>query len=97
MIGEEFYSCPHCGEDVSTRAKMCRACGASDDCGWNDDFADGYAGEDDDGFDYDDFVAREFPSQEAGAEKHDRPWLRLVIFAILASLFFSMFSLKIFF
>ena len=56
------FDCPHCGSPVPAGARRCRHCGASDECGWNEDAAEwpdgGYAEEDD--FDYDAWVEREF-------------------------------------
>lgn len=59
---DESDSCPNCGADLATGAVFCRECGASEDSGWNDDVIDTEAGycEDED-FDYDDFIRREFP------------------------------------
>jgi hypothetical protein len=72
---EYGFDCPHCGAQLPADAKFCRQCGASDDSGWNEedelapgDLGIGYEGEDD--FDYDDFVAREFPQH---AEARRRP------------------------
>jgi hypothetical protein len=57
--------CPACGAKVPYKAKACPECGSDDKTGWSTD-ADswtpdipvGYENEDD--FDYDDFVKREF-------------------------------------
>lgn len=73
---------------------MCRSCGASDDCGWNAD-ADYSADDDpmgDDDFDYDDFVAREFPDH-ATTDSHSPGagiWWRLVILALVLTLAFGL-------
>ena len=64
---KDDFVCPHCGAEVVAGATFCRACGASDECGWPGEDAawegDGIVGygEDDD-FDYDEFVRREFPA-----------------------------------
>ena len=64
----ESFDCPHCGEPVSVGALSCRACGSDAETGWSEEAADwttdtsaGYTDEDE--FDYDDFVRREFPDQ----------------------------------
>ena len=65
---------------------MCRHCGASDECGWDDETLDGgYSAEED--FDYDEFVAREFQQNgESASAAASRNWgVRLVILAILVS------------
>ena len=66
--GAESFACPHCGADVIVGARSCRTCGSDSETGWTEDRgswgaedAVGY-GEDDD-FDYDRFVAEEFPHQ----------------------------------
>jgi hypothetical protein len=59
-------SCPVCGEDVPRNALACPECGADHDSGWKES-ADAYDGVDlpdnDDGFNYDEFVKQEFGSQ----------------------------------
>ncbi|NRB75972.1 MAG: hypothetical protein HRU46_16550 [Verrucomicrobiales bacterium] len=57
------FECPTCGAEVSPNATGCRSCGAEKiDGRWVDPAA--YDGldlpDDDDEFDYDDFIAREF-------------------------------------
>ena len=51
------FDCPCCGAAVQARANFCRECGASDDSGWNEDEV-GFG--DDEDFDYDDYLEREF-------------------------------------
>ncbi len=60
------FACPHCGAALRGGATFCRACGASEDSGWDENATDGYGAEDD--FDYDDYLAREFP-QHAPPER----------------------------
>ena len=65
------FPCPCCGADVSAGAHFCRECGASEDSGWNEadeEPSGGYAEDDD--FDYDDFIRREFPGQEDAGARH---------------------------
>ncbi|MGC1479903.1 MAG: zinc ribbon domain-containing protein [Chthoniobacterales bacterium] len=54
--------CPVCGEDVPRRALACPECGADERSGWREDADEVGAdlGLDDDEFDYDEFVQREF-------------------------------------
>ena len=62
----EYFVCPHCGEELSLHATFCQECGASDQSGWNegDAWDDPEPSDiDDSDFDYDEFIAREFPDQ----------------------------------
>jgi hypothetical protein len=55
--------CPVCGEDVPRDSLACPACGADHNSGWREDTGS-FDGLDlpDSGFDYDEFVQREFGS-----------------------------------
>lgn len=84
--------CPFCGASLPANASRCRKCGASEEYGWNsvesnlDDLGADYG---DDDFDYDDFVAREFPEHAEGSRSSGSgPSMtaRLVILALLVSL-----------
>ena len=62
----DYFRCPHCGAKVRRGALACPKCGSDDETGWSEnadqwqaDIPAGYA--DDDDFDYDEFVADEFP------------------------------------
>jgi hypothetical protein len=62
----KFFDCPHCGASVPVGAKACRECGSDAETGWSDEagsmdsgIAEGYDPDDD--FDYDEYVASEFP------------------------------------
>lgn len=48
--------CSNCGERLTAR-HFCRACGASEESGWG---SPNLSEDDEDDFDYDDFVQREF-------------------------------------
>ena len=54
---EDYFVCPNCGADVATDASSCRECGASGESGWEDSPEDAIEDE----FEYDEFLAREFP------------------------------------
>jgi len=94
---DETFSCPNCGADVTRGASFCRACGATDESGWNadDDFAaesmsGGYG--DDPDFDYDEFLAREFPGQASrppAARLRAAEVAVVVVLLCLAMLLFS--------
>ena len=84
----EFFSCPHCGADVPTKAKFCRECGADESSGWGDldDYEPGY----DSDFDYEDFVRREFP-EHADTESRGFPWVGLVVILLIISMLLMLF------
>lgn len=84
----KYFICPHCGEKVPEGAAACRHCGSDAETGWSDaadDFdagiADGYDSDDD--FDYEEFIAREFPGQ---ASPRPQAALKKAILAIVVIL-----------
>jgi hypothetical protein len=78
-----FFSCPHCGAQVRRDAAACRECGSDAETGWSDEeHADGGYAQDDD-FDYDEYVRREFPDDADGPPRRT-PWQWIV--AIVAVL-----------
>jgi hypothetical protein len=94
----DYFVCPHCGEELPRDATFCRHCGASDQSGWSTDDAwsewePGDPGEDD--FDYDEFVAREFPDQvQRHAGRHTVRWTVtalvaavLIVLLVLSAIF----------
>lgn len=84
------HPCPHCGEPIPLNAKFCRSCGASEDQGWraedswNDESSGGYGADD---FDYEEFIAQEFPQNEIAKPKRliwwYVAWLMLFVFIML--------------
>ena len=75
--------CSHCGAELAPRASFCRACGASEDSGWSEgayESTEEWALEDESDFDYDDFVAREFPDAAPGADQ--LKWVLLAVAAL---------------
>ena len=83
----DTFDCPFCGAAVRLGARVCRACGATEDCGWHDESDSEHAL--DDSFDYDEFISREFPddSQAVSGSRHDGQWLvRIIILAIVVSM-----------
>jgi hypothetical protein len=68
--------CPACGEWIPRKAVACDCCGACELSGWKGD-AEVYDGVDlpeDDDFDYDDFIAREFGSGKAKKKPMSTVW-----------------------
>ena len=84
------FPCPHCGEFVAAGARRCRECGASDEYGWNhDQLEQNDCGDDD--FDYDDYVAREFPghADPDSPALMRRDWIVWIIGLLIAALLMS--------
>jgi hypothetical protein len=76
--------CGHCGERLPPGAIRCRNCGYSE-ADLEPDPEQSFTGEDD--FDYDDFIAREFPAQadpESDSVRR-RAIVRLVVLLIIVS------------
>ena len=74
----DYFICECCGAELPATATFCRHCGASDECGWGRDYQRepldlpaGY-GDEDDEFDYDEFIAQEFPDQAASRRQDAR-------------------------
>ena len=96
-VRDDYFVCPCCGAELPASATFCRHCGASDECGWGEDHQGeeldlpaGYGEEDDADFDYDEFVAREFPAQAAErTQGSKRRFQTVVIVLICISLFAS--------
>lgn len=82
--------CPVCGEFVPRKAVACPGCGASRDSGWNEEArVSGLDLPDDEDFDYEDFVAREFGQGRPKNRDRRRFWTVvgcIVIAAMAASL-----------
>lgn len=57
-------------------ATFCRACGASEDSDWGDEAEDYY---EEDDFDYDNYLAREFPQHNPLGQRKT-PWAALISF-----------------
>jgi len=78
--------CPNCGADVPPKAKACPECGACEDTGWAEDAGYESTHLEEDEFDYDDFVAREF--EEGGRQRGKSLNIIWVIVALFLILFF---------
>ena len=78
--------CPNCGADVPPKAKACPECGACEDTGWAEEAGYESTHLEEDEFDYDEFVAREFG--EGGRPRRKSLHIIWVIVALLLILFF---------
>ena len=78
--------CPVCGEWVPRGAAACNDCGACAKSGWSaDTHADGLDLPDEEEFNYDDFIAREFggKSSKQSATNNLWWWVALALLLIL--------------
>lgn len=82
------FACPHCGHRVRTGALACPDCGSDAQSGWSED-ADAWSGdlpsgyddgddEEDDDFDYEDFLRREGLSEDGRPSRASVERQRLV-------------------
>ena len=76
---EDWFACSHCGQQLPASAQFCRYCGADERVGWEND----EIGDLEDGFDYDDFVRREFPEQHRDTSPAGRRGFRTVVIVLL--------------
>lgn len=80
------FECPACGAAVSPNASGCRDCGAQKvDGRWVENkIYDGLELPEEDDFDYDDFVAREFGSGAGQKRGKDLFWWIVAIIVLIA-------------
>lgn len=81
--------CPACGEWVPRGAVACNDCGACAQSGWkeNSEVYDGVdLPDDEDDFDYDEFVSREFGSAKPGRGMNRELFWRWVAAIVLAAM-----------
>lgn len=76
--------CPVCGEDVPLGARACPECGADHNSAWREDAAD-YDAVDlpDEGFNYDEFVRKEFRSAPKPAGVETIWWITAIALTVL--------------
>ena len=91
----DYFLCPYCGAEVKKGKLACPECGSCDETGWSEAATEGYAdgewGEEDD-FDYDEFVQREFP--ESADSQSGQHWgvTLIIVFICLAMTLAVIFS-----
>lgn len=92
----DSYVCSNCHSKISN-PNFCRQCGASEESGWSSasdgDFGSGYGNEDD--FDYDEFLEREFPGKN-GPKKGSFSQLLVTLIIVLLCVCFAVLSMGIF-
>ncbi len=81
-------TCPLCGADIPSRAKACPECGSDEKTGWSDAARSDGLGLPAEGFDYDEFVSREFGGEPARPRGIHWLWWIVAILLLLAWLGF---------
>ena len=88
---EDYFHCPHCGAKVRCGAMACPECGSDDETGWSEDWdgevPTGYGEEKE--FDYDEFMAQEFPEHANRAARFPRMkwiWRMAALLILIATL-----------
>ena len=72
----DMAACPHCGAEIAEDAHFCHHCGSSEEDGWSEQ-----ADTDLDDFDYDQYVAENFPS--SASQTSVAPLWRIVAIILL--------------
>lgn len=81
----EWFHCPNCGEEVRVGAKACPACGSDDETGWKEEES-GMEAETDEDFDYDAYLAREFPESYTPKATFRNTWAWVLMVLALIGL-----------
>jgi zinc-ribbon domain len=79
--------CPNCGAVVPADAKVCPACGADENMGWDEEAYGPNPDLPDEEFDYEDFKKREFGSRSPVPHGIPIFWWIVAIVALIAFLF----------
>ncbi|HSY17280.1 MAG TPA: zinc ribbon domain-containing protein [Candidatus Acidoferrales bacterium] len=85
--------CPNCGADVPPKAKSCPECGADEKTGWSDEAHVSGLGipDEDDKFDYENFVKEEFGGGTRSPKPKGISWLWWITGVALLLLFLYLF------
>lgn len=57
-------TCPNCGADLPRNARACPECGSDEETGWSEEAYASGLDLPDEGFDYDEFVKKEFAEEK---------------------------------
>lgn len=78
--------CPNCGAEVPPKAKACPDCGADEQTGWSESARNDHLGLPDQGFNYDEFVQREFGPRTAKPGGLHWFWWGIALLLVIAFL-----------
>lgn len=81
---KEFFHCNNCGGEVSFKARSCPHCGADDETAWKDGVSS-YIVEEQEEFDYDEYVRNNYGG--GAAKPAGVKWWVWVIAVVLLALF----------
>jgi hypothetical protein len=81
--------CPNCGAEVPAGARACPECGADESTGWAEGAYAGAIGAEEEDFDYEDFVKREFGGGSSGNSPKPRgiSWVWWVVAVLVLAAF----------
>jgi uncharacterized membrane protein YvbJ len=92
---EDWFVCPHCGAQVSTKASACPQCGSDETTGWSDE-ADKWAADIPTGYSQEEFENNEFNKQQSLQKDKTlgmSPRLFAILIAVLILAIFLLFVL----
>jgi hypothetical protein len=78
-------TCPNCGADVPSNARVCPDCGADESTGWSETAHASGLGLPEESFDYNEFVEREFGQKKA--LPYGMKWFWWVVAIVVLALF----------
>ncbi len=82
----EFFHCNNCGGEVSLKAKVCPHCGADDETAWKDGI-NAYVMQEQEDFDYDEYVRNNHGGQAVKVKPKGTKWWVWLIAILLLGLF----------
>ncbi|HEX2898803.1 MAG TPA: hypothetical protein VHS96_03690 [Bacteroidia bacterium] len=87
----EFFHCNNCGGEVSLKAKVCPHCGADDETAWKDGI-NSYVVEEQEDFDYDEYVRTNQGNANAAKPKGTKWWVWVIAILLLSLFAWRMFA-----
>lgn len=87
----EFFHCNNCGGEVSLKAKVCPHCGADDETAWKDGI-NSYVVEEQEDFDYDEYVRTNQGNANVAKPKGTKWWVWVIAILLLSLFAWRMFA-----